>query len=277
MDTVYGSLRDKMAARTIHGTPQLQVENAKVFELLNNAIGLHKHIKTWIKVFMTACNGQGTWLVFKAHYCGSSKVEAIEAAAEKVLESGHYTGKKPHYNFKTHVSKHQKAQLFNRLIKEIVIIKHLVLSTVVQGNNQSTIGYRYQYYHRYPLRKNIVHCTSSTTFCSYSIFGAIQILVTLQVSGTTFCTIWNTQYLYRYLPSLEVESEWITMYLYLLLLVLWYSSLSDYHLVIAQAFHGVVGFESSIVLPTMYCSTLLVTLCYHSLDCGVARSMRFTV
>jgi hypothetical protein len=111
MDTIYGSLRDEIAARAVHGTPQFQVDNAKVFELLNDAIGLHKHVKTWIKAFTKARNGRGAWLAFKAHYRGSNEVEAIEAAAEKALESGHYTGEKPRYNFETHVSKHQKAHL----------------------------------------------------------------------------------------------------------------------------------------------------------------------
>jgi hypothetical protein len=44
---------------------------------------------------MKARNGQGTWLAFKAHYRGSNEVGAIEAAAEKALESRHYTGEKP--------------------------------------------------------------------------------------------------------------------------------------------------------------------------------------
>jgi hypothetical protein len=36
----YGSLRDQIAARADHTTPQYQVDNAKVFELLNDAIGV---------------------------------------------------------------------------------------------------------------------------------------------------------------------------------------------------------------------------------------------
>jgi hypothetical protein len=111
MDSIYGSLRDEIAARAAHGTPQFQVDNAKVFELLNDAIGSHKHVKTWIKAFAKARNGRGAWLAFKLHYRGSNEVEAIEAAAEKALETGDYTGEKPRYNFETHVSKHQKAHL----------------------------------------------------------------------------------------------------------------------------------------------------------------------
>jgi hypothetical protein len=107
----YGSLRDEIAARADHTTPQYQVDNAKVFELLNDAIGSHKHVKTWIKAFTKARDGRGAWIAFKAHYRGSNEIEAIEAAAEKALETGHYTGEKPRYNFETHVSKHLKAHL----------------------------------------------------------------------------------------------------------------------------------------------------------------------
>jgi hypothetical protein len=98
MDMAYRSLRGGIAARAVHSTPQFQVDHAKVFELLDDAIGLHKHIKTWIKAFTKAHDGHGACLAFKAHYRGSNEVEAIEAAAEK-----------PRFNFETHVSKHQKA------------------------------------------------------------------------------------------------------------------------------------------------------------------------
>lgn len=110
-NSVYGSLRDEIAARADHGTPQFQVDNAKVFELLNDAIGSYKHVKTWIKAFTRGRNGRGAWIAFKSHYRGSNEVEAIEAAAEKALETGHYTGEKARYNFETHVSKHLKAHL----------------------------------------------------------------------------------------------------------------------------------------------------------------------
>jgi hypothetical protein len=109
--STYGSLRDEIAARADHTTPQFQVDNAKVFELLNDAIGSHKNVKTWIKSFTRTRDGRGAWIAFKAHYRGSNEIEAIEAAAEKALETGHYTGEKPRYNFETHVSKHLKAHL----------------------------------------------------------------------------------------------------------------------------------------------------------------------
>jgi hypothetical protein len=62
------------------------------FKLLNDAIGNHKHVKSWIQTFTKARNGKGAWIAFKLHYCGSNKVEAIKAEAEKVLETGDYTG-----------------------------------------------------------------------------------------------------------------------------------------------------------------------------------------
>jgi hypothetical protein len=78
---------------------------------LNDAIGSHKHVKTWIKAFTKARDGRGAWIAFKAHFRGSNEIEAIEAAAENALTTGHYTGEKPRYNFETHVSKHLKAHL----------------------------------------------------------------------------------------------------------------------------------------------------------------------
>jgi hypothetical protein len=110
-NSIYGQPRDEIAARAAHGTPQFQVDNAKVFEMLNDAIGTHKHVKTWIKAFTRTKNGRGAWIAFKAHYRGSSELEAIEAAAEKALETAKYSGEKPRYNFETHVSKHLRAHL----------------------------------------------------------------------------------------------------------------------------------------------------------------------
>jgi hypothetical protein len=66
--------------------------------MLNDAIGTHR-VKTWIKGFAKARNGCGAWFTLKAHYCGSSELQAIEAATEKALETGNYTGEKPCYNF----------------------------------------------------------------------------------------------------------------------------------------------------------------------------------
>jgi hypothetical protein len=59
---------------------------------LNHIFGSHKQLKTWIKAFTKARNGRGAWIEFWLHYSGSNKVEAIEAAAEKALETGDNAG-----------------------------------------------------------------------------------------------------------------------------------------------------------------------------------------
>jgi hypothetical protein len=110
-DTVYSSIRDEIIARGSHTSPQFQIDNAKVFELLSEAIADHKHVKTWIKSFLKSRNGRGAWIAFKAHYRGSNEVEAIEANAEKILDTVMYRGEKPKANFETHVSLTQKAHM----------------------------------------------------------------------------------------------------------------------------------------------------------------------
>jgi hypothetical protein len=45
INLMYGQPRDEIAAQAAHGTPRFQVDNAKVFEMLNNAIGTHKNVK----------------------------------------------------------------------------------------------------------------------------------------------------------------------------------------------------------------------------------------
>ena len=107
----YASLRDEIMSRASHSSPQFMVDNARVFDILNIAINEHKHVKTWIKSFALTQNGRSAWFNFKAHFRGSSELEAIEAAAENRMESLIYRGEKPRYNFETHVSMHQKSYL----------------------------------------------------------------------------------------------------------------------------------------------------------------------
>jgi hypothetical protein len=109
--SVYSSLRDEIAARADHGAHQYFIDNARVFELLNEAVHEHKHVKTWIKPFATTRDGRSAWLAFKAHYRGSSELEAIETAAEHRLDTLIYRGEKPRYNFETHVTKHRQSHL----------------------------------------------------------------------------------------------------------------------------------------------------------------------
>jgi len=110
-NTVYASLRDEVAARADHEALQYSIDNARVFELLNEDVGEHKNVKTWIKPFAQARDGRGAWFAFKAHYRGSSEMEAIEVAAENRLDTLVYRGEKPRYNFETHVSMHRKSHL----------------------------------------------------------------------------------------------------------------------------------------------------------------------
>jgi hypothetical protein len=69
----------------------------------------HKNVKTWIKPYATLRDGRGAWLSFKAHYRGTSELEAIETAAENRLETLIYREEKPRYNFETHVSMRRKS------------------------------------------------------------------------------------------------------------------------------------------------------------------------
>jgi hypothetical protein len=107
----YASLRDEVVARADHAAPQYMVDNARVFELLNEAVMEHKNVKTWIKPFAATRDGRGAWLAFKAHYRGSSELDAIEEAASHRLETLVYRGEKPRYNFETHVSMQRKCHL----------------------------------------------------------------------------------------------------------------------------------------------------------------------
>jgi hypothetical protein len=111
MGSRFGSPRDEVEERAPHGTPEYQVDNARVFEMLNDAIASHKNIKTWIKSYSRTKDGRAAWEAFKQHFRGTNQMEAIEAAAEKQLASLVYRGEKPRYNFETHVSKHLRAHL----------------------------------------------------------------------------------------------------------------------------------------------------------------------
>jgi hypothetical protein len=111
MGSRFGSPRDEVEERAPHGTPEYQVDNARVFEMLNDAVGNHKNIKTWIKAYARTKDGRAAWEAFKQHFRGTNQMEAIEASAEKQLATLVYRGEKPRYNFETHVSKHLRAHL----------------------------------------------------------------------------------------------------------------------------------------------------------------------
>jgi hypothetical protein len=90
-------------------------------------------VKTWIKPYATARDGRGAWLAFKAHYRGSSEIEAIETAAEERLDSLVYRGEKSNYNLETHVSMHRKshqeiAKATGNEIPEVTKVRRLLKS-----------------------------------------------------------------------------------------------------------------------------------------------------
>jgi hypothetical protein len=68
-------------------------------------------VKTWIAPYSSTRDGCGAWFAFKAHYRGSSELEAIETTAENRLDNLVYRGEKPRYNFETHVSMYRKSHL----------------------------------------------------------------------------------------------------------------------------------------------------------------------
>jgi hypothetical protein len=72
---------------------------------------VHKHVKTWIKLYAALHDEGGARLAFKAHYHGSSELEYIETTAESRLDTLVYRSEKPRYNFETHVSMHRKSRL----------------------------------------------------------------------------------------------------------------------------------------------------------------------
>ena len=109
IDTEYTSLRDEVAARASLAGNHFANDNASVFQLLNDAIVAHPHVKAWIKDYQRRRNGRDAWIAFRTHYRGQSEMETIQVQAEQRLDKLVYRGEKPRYNFETHVSNHRKA------------------------------------------------------------------------------------------------------------------------------------------------------------------------
>jgi hypothetical protein len=109
LDTEYTSLRDEVAARASLAGDHYAIDNARVFQLLNDAIVAHPHVKAWIKDYQRRRNGRDAWLAFRTHYRGQSEMETIQVQAEQRLDTLRYHGEKARYNFETHVSNHRKA------------------------------------------------------------------------------------------------------------------------------------------------------------------------
>jgi hypothetical protein len=108
-DCEYSSLRDEITARAAHGDAQFQIDNARLFDKLKEAVLQYKTVYAWIKPFARGKDGRGAWLAFKAHYLGSSQLDTMANKAESRLENATYHGEKPCYSFETHVSIHQQA------------------------------------------------------------------------------------------------------------------------------------------------------------------------
>jgi hypothetical protein len=107
----FGSIRDEIEARAPHDTPEYHVDNATVFDILKDAAGDHKNVKTWIKSYARMKNGRAAWESFKNHYRGAIQMETMKVNAEKQLSTLIYSGEKPRYNFELHVSKQLQAHL----------------------------------------------------------------------------------------------------------------------------------------------------------------------
>lgn len=105
----YSSIREEITARADHTGAAYAVDNARVFELLNDACGELELVKAWIKPYVRQRDGRLAWQNFKTHFRGDSEMEAIEVAAEKKLQTLTYQRESPRYNFEGHVSMHRKA------------------------------------------------------------------------------------------------------------------------------------------------------------------------
>jgi hypothetical protein len=111
----YASFRDEIAARSSIVGNHYAVDNARVLQLLNDAIATHSHVKAWVKDYQRSHDGRNAWFTFRAHYRGQSELETIQVKAEQRLDQLQYRGEKPRYNFELHVSNHRKSH--NEILK----------------------------------------------------------------------------------------------------------------------------------------------------------------
>lgn len=111
----YASFRDEIAARSSIAGNHYSVDNARVLQLLNDAIAAHTHVKAWVKDYQRSHDGRNAWFTFRTHYRGQSELETIQVKAEQRLDNLIYRGEKPRYNFELHVSNHRKSH--NEILK----------------------------------------------------------------------------------------------------------------------------------------------------------------
>lgn len=105
----YSSIKDEIIQRSSLEGAHYAVDNARVFELINDSINDLKHVKAWIKPHAATKDGRQAWFTFVNHYRGSSELEAIQVQAENRMDKLTYRGEKPRYSFETHVSFHRKS------------------------------------------------------------------------------------------------------------------------------------------------------------------------
>lgn len=107
----YKTLRDEIRCRASHTGERYQLDNARVFTLLNESLADFEDVLTWMHDQVAGQDGRAAWIALKAHYMGSTELETLEVLAEKRLDSHVYRGEKPRYTFEHHISIHRRAHL----------------------------------------------------------------------------------------------------------------------------------------------------------------------
>ena len=111
--SIYTSIQDEIIGRALidRTNPAYVADNARVHNLLTNAISNFPDLKVWTKEFDRSKNGRGAWEALKGRYQGESYHTMAAATADRVLISNWYTGEKQGYNFDKHVAKHKESHI----------------------------------------------------------------------------------------------------------------------------------------------------------------------
>ena len=112
-DSIYTSIQDEIIGHALIDRTNLAyvTDNARVHNLLTNAISNFPDLKVWTKEFDHSKNDRGAWEALKGRYQGESYHTTVAAAADRVLISNWYTGEKQGYNFNKHVAKHKESHI----------------------------------------------------------------------------------------------------------------------------------------------------------------------
>ena len=111
-NSIYPSIQHEIAARAAPDAarnPHFPTDNARVFDLLSEAIANHKQVLTWVKSFRATKDGRNAWTAFRAHYLGASQMDGIANRAEARIEKSVYSSEQARYSFERHVTLHHKA------------------------------------------------------------------------------------------------------------------------------------------------------------------------